>query len=59
MKKIETLSRKVEELRTDLKSVLEAERELIDPEVIEVSQSLDKVLIQYYRTLIRSKCKIL
>ena len=51
MKREELLTRKIEDLRTDLETVIEEERELIDPEVVKASQSLDKVLIQYYRML--------
>lgn len=51
MKSIKMVTKKIEELRTDLKSVMEEEKELIDPEVVKVSQSLDKVLIQYYKIL--------
>ncbi|MHB1393523.1 MAG: aspartyl-phosphate phosphatase Spo0E family protein [Clostridia bacterium] len=51
MKRVDTLARRIEELRTDLKVVIEEERELLDPKVIKASQSLDKVLIQYYRIL--------
>ena len=51
MKSVETLARRIEELRTDLKVVIEEERELVDPKVVKASQSLDKVLLQYYRVL--------
>lgn len=51
MKRVETLARRIEELRTDLKVVIEEERELVDPKVVKASQSLDEVLLQYYRLL--------
>ncbi len=51
MKKVETLSRRIEELRKDLKVVIEEEKELVNPKVVKASQSLDKVLIQYYSVL--------
>ncbi|HYF82496.1 MAG TPA: aspartyl-phosphate phosphatase Spo0E family protein [Clostridia bacterium] len=51
MKSVETLASRIEELRTDLEVVMEAENELIDPRVVKASQSLDKVLLQYYRIL--------
>jgi len=51
MKSVETLARRIEELRTDLKVVMEEEIELVDPKVVKVSQSLDKVLLKYYRAL--------
>ena len=51
MSREKQLARKIEILRTDLEAYIEMERELVDPEVVKVSQSLDKVLIQYYRLL--------
>lgn len=51
MNRIDALARKIEELRLDLYSAMEEERSLIDPKVIEVSESLDKALIKYYRVL--------
>ena len=51
MKSKKHLARKIEDLRTDLETVIKEEKELIDPEVVKASQSLDKVLIQYYRRL--------
>ncbi|HYF83540.1 MAG TPA: aspartyl-phosphate phosphatase Spo0E family protein [Clostridia bacterium] len=51
MKRVETLSIRIEELRKDLKVVIEEEKDLVDPKVVKASQSLDKVLIQYYRVL--------
>lgn len=51
MSRVELLATKIEKLRTDLNLVLTEDRELVDPEVIKASQSLDKVIIQYYRVL--------
>ncbi|MGE5632334.1 MAG: Spo0E family sporulation regulatory protein-aspartic acid phosphatase [Caulobacteraceae bacterium] len=51
MEKIKVLTVKIEELRSDLKDLVEGPRELVDPEVVRVSEALDKVLIQYYRVL--------
>ena len=51
MSRLEMLAKKIEELRTDLDSVLQEDRELVDPKVVKASQSLDKVIIQYYRVL--------
>lgn len=45
------LARKIEDLRTDLEAVIKEGSELTSPEVIKASQSLDKVLNQYYRML--------
>ena len=59
MSRIETLAKQIEELRTDLDSVLQEDRELVDPKVVKASQSLDKVLIQYYRVLGMRGCRIL
>ena len=59
MKSEEILSRKIEHLRTDLETVIEEEKELIDPEILKASQSLDKVLIKYYRRLGMSGLRIL
>lgn len=49
MKREKLLAREIEDLRTDLQTVIEEKKELIDPEVLKASQSLDKVLNQYYR----------
>jgi hypothetical protein len=51
MRREKLLARKIENLRTDLENSIEKEKELIAPEVVKASQSLDKVLIQYYRAL--------
>lgn len=51
MKKEELLVKKIEDLRTDLETIIDEEKELIDPEILKISQSLDKVLLQYYRML--------
>lgn len=59
MNRVELLARRIEELRTDLSTVMEEERELIDPKVVKASQSLDKVLIQYYRVLGMRGCRVL
>lgn len=59
MKKEEPLTRKIENLRTDLETVIEEEKELMNPEVIKASQSLDKVLIQYYRKLRIGRLRVL
>lgn len=45
----ELLTRKIEDLRMNLETVIEEKEELINPEVVKASQSMDKVLIQYYR----------
>ena len=59
MKRVQTLARKIEELRKDLKVVMEEDVELIDPKVIKASQSLDKVLIQYYRVISTRRYRML
>ncbi len=51
MKSVEKLENKIEQLRTDLKVVIEEDRALVDPKVVKVSQSLDKVILQYYKML--------
>lgn len=50
MKGSRQLAEKIEELRMDLEAVIEEENELIDPKVVKASQSVDKVMAQYYRT---------
>lgn len=59
MNRIDTLARKIEELRTDLHVVMEEDRDLVDPKVVKASQSLDKVLMQYYRVLGMRRCTLL
>lgn len=49
MENVEMLTVRIEELRSVLRHLLEGQRELLDPEVLRVSEDLDKVLIQYYR----------
>ncbi|HYE83126.1 MAG TPA: aspartyl-phosphate phosphatase Spo0E family protein [Clostridia bacterium] len=49
MKDKAQLSKRIEELRVDLETVISEERELIDPKVVKASQSVDKVMTQYYR----------
>ena len=51
MKNKEQLARKIEDLRTDLDVVIKEGKELTNPEVIKASQSLDRVLNQYYRLM--------
>jgi hypothetical protein len=51
METVMTLAIRIEELRKDLKVVIEEEKELVNPKVVKVSQSLDKVLLEYYRIL--------
>jgi len=51
MKKEEYLIRKIEDLRMNLEAVIREKGELISPEVVKASQSVDKVLLQYYRVL--------
>jgi hypothetical protein len=59
MKKEEQLTRKIEDLRTGLETIIEEEKVLINPEVIKASQSLDEVLIQYYNMLGIRRLRIL
>lgn len=59
MKRETLLAREIEDLRTDLQTVIEEKKELIDPEVLKASQSLDKVLNQYYRMLRMNGLRIL
>jgi len=51
MKREELLTRKIEDLRMNLETVINEKGELINPEVVKASQSMDKVLILYYRIL--------
>ncbi|KUO68005.1 MAG: hypothetical protein APF77_03770 [Clostridia bacterium BRH_c25] len=51
MKRKVLVSKEIEDLRMDLETIIEEEKELINPKVVNASQSLDKVLIQYYRML--------
>lgn len=51
MRRDKLLARKIENLRTDLENSIEKEKKLIDPEILKASQSLDKVLAQYYKAL--------
>jgi len=49
MKNVETVAAKIEELRANLRKLLDEHREIQEPEVLRVSEALDRAIIQYYR----------
>lgn len=48
MEDVEILEVRIEELRSALRELLDGHKELLDPEVLRVSEALDKALIRYY-----------
>lgn len=51
MNREDYLLRKIEDFRMNLEAVIKEKEELVNPEVIKASQSVDRVLLQYYRIL--------
>jgi hypothetical protein len=49
MREVEVLGVRIEELRSALRKALDGRKELLDPEILEISEELDEVLIQYYK----------
>jgi hypothetical protein len=51
MTKIEVLTQKIEEIRTLMLEIMKEKSELVDPEVVEVSQLLDTLLNEYHNMI--------
>ena len=54
MEKLEILA-EIEDLKVNLESLVAEETELINPEIVRVSEALDKILIKYYRLMSQEK----
>ena len=55
MTQIEKISNKIEELRTLMHQLMNEKVELTDPDLVDLSQSLDKLLNKYNRLLNKNK----
>ena len=55
MEKLEILAAQIEDLKVNLESLVAEETELINPEIVRVSEALDKILIKYYRLMSQEK----
>ncbi|AKN29633.1 transposase [Clostridium carboxidivorans P7] len=51
MDRVEQLLKKIEETRTYMNDLIKEKSDLLDPEVIIVSQMLDSILDEYYKIL--------
>lgn len=51
MERVEQLLKKIEETRTYMNDLIREKSDLLDPEVIIVSQMLDSILDEYYKIL--------
>lgn len=51
MDRVEQLLKKIEETRTYMNDLIREKSDLLDPEVIIVSQMLDSILDEYYKIL--------
>lgn len=55
MSKVEELLLKIDETRKLMTDLMEEKENLLDPDVIEASQKLDKVLNDYHEAVKKSK----
>ena len=57
MCEIKDIAEKIEKVRKEMNELLKEKSDLLDPEVVAVSQMLDSVLNEYYRILNQSMDK--
>ncbi|SHH56653.1 aspartyl-phosphate phosphatase Spo0E family protein [Sporanaerobacter acetigenes] len=57
MCEVKDIAEQIEKIRKDMNELLKEKSDLLDPEVVAVSQMLDSVLNEYYRILNQSMDK--